>query len=72
MAGSDETRITALEIALAHHEALVEDLDTILRAQADRLDAMAARVERLAMRLAEAEAALPAGPPDPDVPPPHW
>ena len=51
MAGSD--RLTELEIALTHQEALLEELNEVVRAQADALDLLRVRVERLTARLAD-------------------
>ena len=48
MAGPD--RLTELEIALTHQEALLEELNDVVRAQADALDLLRARVERLTAR----------------------
>lgn len=69
---SQDHRLTELEIALTHQEALVEDLNTIVRDQADRLDRLEARLFHLATRLAEAEASLPGDGPEAHQPPPHY
>ena len=70
MVGPD--RLTELEIALTHQEALLEELNDVVRAQADALDLLRARVERLTARIAAAEAALPGEAPEANRPPPHW
>jgi SlyX protein len=66
-----DSRVTELEIALAHQERVAEELSDVVREQAARLDALERRVDRLVARLAgleEAAAAAPAA----DVRPPHW
>ena len=67
-----DARITELEIALTHHQAVADDLSEIVREHAGRIDRLEARLAQFAQRLAAVEAALPGGEPDPDAPPPHW
>lgn len=69
---TEPDRLTALEMALAHQERLIEDLNGVVREQADRLDRLQAQLRHLAGRLAEAEAALPDAAGEANVPPPHW
>jgi uncharacterized coiled-coil protein SlyX len=64
-----QARLTAIEIALAHAEALIEDLDALAREQADRLDRLERSHARLLERLASIEARPATGP---DAPPPHY
>ncbi|MER2508396.1 SlyX family protein [Amaricoccus sp.] len=68
----DADRLIELEIALTHQEATLRDLSDIVRTQADQIDLLRALLDRLALRLAAAEAALPDDAPEADRPPPHW
>ena len=70
MADAD-SRLTEMEIALAHHERLTEELSEIVRAQADRLDALERKLALVVARIAEVESGDSA-PLSPDVRPPHW
>lgn len=66
-----EYRLTELEIALSHQEAMLEELDAVVRAQADRIDLLTRQLEYLLHRQADAE--TDAGPPpEANVRPPHW
>lgn len=65
-------RITELEIALAHQERAAEEMSDVVRAQAERLDALERRVAVLLARLAAVEAAAPAEAPPASIRPPHW
>lgn len=67
-----EDRLIALEIALAHQDRLVEELNAVVRDQADRLDQLQAQLRHLAGRIAAAEASLPDAADEANVPPPHW
>ncbi|MFO1106536.1 MAG: SlyX family protein [Amaricoccus sp.] len=69
---SAEDRLVAIESALAHQERLVEELNALVREQADRIALIQAQLRYLAGRLAEAEAALPDTAAEANVPPPHW
>lgn len=44
---SDEARLTALETALAHAEAAIQDLSDLARAQAGEIAALKAETRRL-------------------------
>lgn len=66
-----ESRLTDLEIALTHQEALVEDLNAIVREQAERIDRLERAFGELARRLAGALEEMEA-PPEANVRPPHW
>ncbi|MBE0599978.1 MAG: SlyX family protein [Burkholderiaceae bacterium] len=66
-----ESRLIELEIRLAHHERLAEDLSAVMAEQGQTIDRLSAQVRRLAERLAEIEAGWPR-PPQDDKPPPHY
>ena len=61
-----------LEERIAHLERAVDDLSDALARQDRELAATRRRVEMLAMRAAEAEAADGGAVPFADRPPPHW
>ncbi len=67
-----DDRLTALEIALTHQDRVVEELNAVVRDQADRLDMLTAQVLRLSQRLMSVEASLPDGDFEANRPPPHW
>ena len=67
---SDDTRIEALEQALAHQQRLVEDLNEVVTRQADEIAAMQRKLDALTQRFLAVEQAV-----QPDTPvdkPPHW
>lgn len=66
-----ESRVIELEIRLAHHERLAEDLSSVMAEQGQVIDRLALQVRRLAERLGELEAGWPR-PPQDDKPPPHY
>jgi SlyX protein len=67
----DPSRIDELEIRAAHHERMIEDLNTTITEQWKELDRLRRDVQRLSDRLANAEQAI--GPePGEEPPPPHW
>lgn len=66
---TSEARIDALEMALAHAEAAVEDLSETCRAQWAEIDALKTELARLTRSL---EAALQEPDEPVDRPPPHW
>ena len=68
--GADD-RLTELEIALTYQQALLEELNAVVRDQADQIDLIRAQVLRLANRLAAAEAELPRDAAASERPP-HW
>lgn len=72
--GSDEDaerRLEALETALAHAEAAVEDLSETCRAHWREIDALKAEIGKLTRTLAAALASEEDEPPA-DRPPPHY
>lgn len=71
--GSDalEARVVELEIRLAHHERMAEELSMVIAQQGRTMDMMAVRVQRLTERLREAESGWDRSPQD-DKPPPHY
>jgi SlyX protein len=67
----DDQRLTELEIALTHQQAMLDELSEILRRQADEIALLQRQLAHLAEHLATAGAG------DGDVPPadsrpPHW
>jgi SlyX protein len=68
----DKTRITELEIQLAHASRMVDELSTIVADQANRLERAEKRIHMLMQRAAEAEAETMSGIAVGDKPPPHW
>lgn len=64
-------RLTELEIALAHHERLAEELSEVVREQADRLDRLERTLAALARRL-DAAGREDTEAPAAHAPPPHW
>jgi SlyX protein len=66
-----ETRLTELEIRLAHHERMAEDLSAVLFEQGRTIDRLEAQIRRLRERLADVEAGQDS-PPQDDKPPPHY
>lgn len=68
-----DARLTRIETALAHQDRLIEDLDIIVRDQAQRIVRLERRIEALAAGLRAArEDNPPDGAPPVDPPPPHW
>jgi len=63
-------RFEALEIRIAHQDRTIEDLNTAVREQWERIDNLAKQVERMADRLQRVEE--PAPPDGPEPPPPHY
>ena len=68
----DKTRITELEIQLAHASRMVDELSTIVADQANRLERAEKRIHMLMQRAAEAESEAMSGIAVGDKPPPHW
>ena len=66
-----DDRLSTLEIALAHQERVVEDLNAVVLDQATRLERLERQAKALAARLVTAEAALADSAPN-ERPPPHW
>ena len=68
-----QTRLTALEEALMHQAAALDELSDLVRHQADQIDRLDRRVNLLMSRAAEAEAdATPGTIPLADQRPPHY
>lgn len=67
-----DDRLTDLEIRLAHHEKLVDDLSAVVAGQAAVLDRLTQQIRHLSDRLREAEENFPHAPRDDDKPPPHY
>ena len=68
----DQTaRIEALEMALAHQERNVEELNRMVTQQWRRIDELTLRVKNLTIQLREADARLSRGE-GPEPPPPHY
>ncbi|MDX9860667.1 MAG: SlyX family protein [Rhodospirillales bacterium] len=66
-----ESRLIELEIRLAHHERLADDLSAVLAEQGRAIDQLTQQMRRLAERLGELEAGWPR-PSQDDKPPPHY
>jgi uncharacterized coiled-coil protein SlyX len=64
-----DERLTAIEIALAHAEAAIEDLSGVVREQDARIRQLERALAGLAERIAAAETR---SGPEPEVPPPHY
>lgn len=64
-----DRRLTELEIALTHQQAMLDDLSAVLRDQDARIDLLIRQIERLALRLEETDTGAP---PEADARPPHW
>lgn len=68
---TDTSRLETLEIRIAHHERMIEDLNQTITAQWKDIDRLKREIERLSDRVASAELAI--GPDAGDEPPPpHW
>lgn len=65
-------RIEALEIALSHAEAAIEDLSATARIQWDEIDGLKRDIARLSRRLEAAIEADEGDAPAADRPPPHY
>ena len=66
-----EIRLTELEIRLAHHERMSEELSAVVFEQGRTIDRLTAQLHRLRDRLASQEAGGERSPQD-DKPPPHY
>lgn len=65
----DQDRLTELEIRLAHHERVAEDLSAVLLEQQNTIDALRAMVLHLRDRIGALERDRPLAD---DKPPPHY
>jgi SlyX protein len=66
-----ESRLTELEMRIAHHERMAEDLSSVILEQGRTIDLLNERVRRLIGRMRELEAGWDRSPQD-DKPPPHY
>lgn len=64
-------RVVELEIRLAHHERMADELSAVVADQGRTIDRLTERLRRLADRIADAEAGWRPSPQD-EKPPPHW
>jgi SlyX protein len=63
-------RFEALEIRIAHQDRTIEDLNTAVRDQWQRIDSLTKQIERMVDRIQRVEDTVPPGGPEP--PPPHY
>jgi len=70
-AAMDETRLTELEIRLAHHEVMAEEMSEVLARQQAEIDRLNLMVRRLLDRVLTMESDGGRSPAD-DRPPPHY
>jgi SlyX protein len=68
---SQDQRLMALEIRLAHFERMVEDLSDVIVDQGRAMDLMTAQIRRMRERIVEVAAGAEGSPQD-DRPPPHY
>lgn len=66
-----QTRLTELEIRVAHYELQAEEVSEVLARQHDEIDRLTLMVRRLLDRLQAVEAGVDRSPQD-DRPPPHY
>ncbi len=66
-----ESRLADLEIRLAHHERMAEDLSHVVSQQADTIDRLTLIVRQLVDRLGDLESGWGRSPQD-EKPPPHY
>ncbi len=66
-----EDRLIALEIRLAHHEQMAEEMSDVLVEQSRTIDVLTARLRRLGERMEEMRVDGEGSPQD-DKPPPHY
>ena len=66
-----EDRLIALEIRLAHHERMADDMSDVLASQQRTIDLLTAQIYRLRDRLKDVEVGQDRSPQD-DKPPPHY
>lgn len=63
-------RFEALEIRIAHQDRTIEELNTAVRDQWQRIDSLTKQIERMVDRIQRVEDIVPPGGPEP--PPPHY
>jgi SlyX protein len=68
---TDAERIAELEIRLAHQEATVDELSSVVAGYSKLLDQLREHLRRMTDRISEVEEAVPGKPQD-DPPPPHY
>lgn len=66
-----EQRLVELEIRIAHHERMTEELSSVIAEQGRTIDLLTERVRRMTGRVRELEAGWDRSPQD-DKPPPHY
>jgi len=66
-----EHRLTELEMRLAHHERMAEELSSVMFEQGRTIDLLTAQGRRLRDRVAELESGMSRAPQD-EPPPPHY
>ena len=66
-----ETRITELEVQLAHQTATLDELNDMVAKQWQEIDWLKKQLTRLTGRMESVEQSLPKGATD-DQPPPHY
>jgi SlyX protein len=66
-----ENRLIELEMRIAHHERMAEELSSVIADQGRTIDMLTERVRRLVERTRELEAGWDRSPQD-DKPPPHY
>ena len=68
MATDDEDRIIELEIKLVYQEQLIRELDSLVRAFGDKLDANTRELDKLKQAIRSPESPMGPG----NEPPPHY
>mgnify|MGYP001809760515 CR=1 FL=1 len=71
MTDENHHRLTDLEIRLAHHEHMVEEMSEVMARQQDEINRLSLQMRTLIGRLRELETG-PAASPQDDRPPPHY
>lgn len=66
-----EQRLIELEIRIAHHERMTEELSAVITDQGRVIDLLTMQVRRLTERVRDAESGWDRSPQD-DKPPPHY
>jgi SlyX protein len=68
---SEDDRLIALEIRVAHYERMIEDMSDMVARQADAIDRLTLQMRRLNDKLVEAADGWQRSPQD-ERPPPHY
>jgi len=68
---TDDERIAELEIRLAHQEATIDELSSVVASHSKLLDQLREHLRRMTDRISEVEEAVPGKSQD-DPPPPHY